>query len=86
MRFLLTFHCEATGQWRCVDAALLPHFRSGSAEDLFAALRGEQDLVMRWLLGRYEIADPVIHEATDPMGQRSLVKIYALAHRLRERV
>ncbi len=78
MRFLLTFHCVATGQWRCLDTALLPDLRLGRAEDLPAALRGEPDLVMRWLLGRYEIADMLIPETVDPMGQGGLVTIYAL--------
>ncbi|MDQ7261390.1 hypothetical protein NM680_06200 [Paracoccus sp. PS-1] len=51
MRFLLTFHCVATGQWRCLDTALLPDLRSGRAEDLPAALRGEPDLVIIYALG-----------------------------------
>ena len=80
MRFLLTFHCEATGQWRCLDTALLPNFRSARAEDLPAALRDEPDLVMRWLLGRYEIANTLTPGAKSPhpSGQRDLVTIYAL--------
>lgn len=78
MRFLLTFHCEATGQWRCLDTALLAAFRSGRAEDLPAALRDEPDLVMRWLLGRYEIAKALIPATTGPAGQDGLIAVYAL--------
>ena len=81
MRFLLTFHSGASGQWRCLDTALLPAFRSGRAEDLPAALRGEPDLVMRWMLGRYEIADaliPAIGSSRSAKGQRRLIAIYSL--------
>lgn len=79
MRFLLTFHCEATGQWRCLDTALLPAF-SGRAEDLPAALRASPDLVMRWMLGRHEFADALIPAAPDPKapGQGGLIAVYAL--------
>ncbi|WP_449045698.1 hypothetical protein [Paracoccus versutus] len=79
MRFLLTFHCEATGQWRCLDTALLPAFRSGRAEDLPAALRAEPELVMRWLLGRYEIADALVPATTAAQtGQGDAIAVYPL--------
>ncbi len=81
MRFLLTFHSGAAGQWRCLDTAHLPAFRSGRAKDLPAALRAAPDLVMRWLLGRYEIADillPVTESPEWAPEQDDLIAVYAL--------
>lgn len=81
MRFLLTFHSEAADQWRCLDTAHLPAFRSGRAEDLPAALRATPDLVMRWLIGRYEIADillPVMESAERAPEQDDLAAVYVL--------
>ncbi|ABL71023.1 hypothetical protein [Paracoccus denitrificans] len=81
MRFLLTFHSAATGQWRCLDTALLAAFRSGRAEDLPAALRDEPELAMRWLLGRYEIAEaltPAAEGAAPAPRQGDLIAVYAL--------
>ncbi|MDP0926560.1 hypothetical protein Q0601_05220 [Paracoccus onubensis] len=81
MRFLLTFYSEAAGQLRCLDSAHLPAFRSGRVEDIPAALQQEPDLVMRWMLGRYEIADVLIPEPRGPEGaakQGDLIAVYAL--------
>ena len=76
MRFLLTFHSVATGQWRCLDTALLPGFRSGRARDLPAALRGDGDLVMRWMMGRYLIGDVLLPASAGAPG--GPISVYAL--------
>ncbi|RNF35264.1 hypothetical protein [Paracoccus methylarcula] len=81
MRFLLTFHSGAAGQWRCLDTALLPAFRSGRAEDLPSALHAAPDLVMRWLLGRYEIANVMVPAAGNRSrapGPDGPIAVYAL--------
>lgn len=52
MRYLLTFHSDAVGQWRCLDTARLPAFRSGRPDDLPRALNDSPALTLDWLLGR----------------------------------
>lgn len=74
MRYLLTFHSDATGQWRILDTAALATFTSGRAEDIPAALRREPEIAMRWLLGCYEFPDP----AEAGAGALPLVAVYPL--------
>lgn len=53
MRFLLVFYSPAIHEWRMLDTVKLP---AGNLAGLPEALRGEPELMLSWLLGRYEIA------------------------------
>lgn len=79
MRFLLTFHSEVADQLRCLDTAHLPTLRSGRAEDIPAALRQAPVLVMRWMLGRYDIVNDLIPATRDvTQGQEESIMVYTL--------
>ncbi len=80
MRFLLTFHSDATGEWRCLDTARL-RASSGRVCDLPDALRQDAEIVLRWLVGRFEIADLLLAPGDGVIvaGQAGRIAVYPLA-------
>lgn len=68
MRYLLTFHSDAVGQWRCLDTARLPAFRSGLPDDLPRALDDSPDLTLEWMLGRRRFGAFTAAADTDDAG------------------
>lgn len=57
MRFLLVFYATTTDEWRVLDTATVSTLEVADITGLAAALRREKDLLLRWMLGRYEILE-----------------------------
>ncbi|ABL69604.1 hypothetical protein [Paracoccus denitrificans] len=78
MRFLLVFYSSATHEWRILDTASLP---VSCLSGLPRVLQHEQDVMLRWLLGCYEVLElttpPVTEGDSDFVGEYA--EVYSLA-------
>lgn len=75
MRYLLTFHSETAGQWRCLDSARLAAFGSGPPRDLPQALNRSPRQTIGWMLGARHFG-PFTPLAVP--GQDETIHVYAL--------
>lgn len=66
MRYLLIFHSNDTGQWRCLDTATLGACHPLHLDDLAEALNAAAGRTVPWMLGRREFGHFQSDPRTDP--------------------
>lgn len=77
MRYLLIFHSDFAGQWRCLDSARLGRFTSGQAADLPGALNEARGLALGWMLGR-RVFGPLCRAADAAAEGVEWIRVHAL--------